>query len=133
MFEIGFWEIMLILVLALLVLGPERLPGAARTVGHWVGKMRRYVEGVKNEVEREFDASEMKRILHNQEVQIRELQSKINEPVDFMDDEYHKKFDNAEDPGTASAPQYEILEEDDDAFPEPENSIAPPEKKEPDL
>lgn len=113
MFDIGFWEIMLILVLALLVLGPERLPGAARTVGHWVGKVRRYVEGVKSEMEREFDTSEMKRILHNQEIQIRELQSKINEPVDFMDEDYHKQHGDAEDPGTSPRRQYEILEEDD--------------------
>ena len=78
MFDIGIGEILLILVLALLVIGPERLPGAARTAGLWVGRARRYVEGVKSEVEQEFDVSEFKRIVHNQEIQLNELQQKLN-------------------------------------------------------
>lgn len=77
MFDVGFWEVFLILVMALIVIGPERLPGAARTAGLWVGKARRYVEGVKSEVEQEFDVSEFKRIIHNQEVQLKELQSQV--------------------------------------------------------
>lgn len=81
MFDVGFWEILLILVLALLVIGPERLPGAARTAGLWVGKIRRYVEGVKSDVEQEFDLTEFKRIVHNQEVQINEMQQKLNKQV----------------------------------------------------
>lgn len=79
MFDVGFWEILLILILALVVIGPERLPGAARTAGLWVGKARRYIEGVKSDVEQEFDVSEFKRIIHNQEIQLNELQSKIND------------------------------------------------------
>ena len=82
MFDIGFWEIFLIGILALLVIGPERLPGAARSAGYWIGRARRYVEGVKNDVESEFDVSEFKRLLHNQEVQITELQQKLNRKVD---------------------------------------------------
>ncbi|MDT8451440.1 MAG: Sec-independent protein translocase protein TatB [Gammaproteobacteria bacterium] len=87
MFDIGFWEILLILVLALVVIGPERLPGAARTLGLWVGKARRYVEGVKGEMEQEFDISEFKRVIHNQEVQLKELQQKINRPASEHADE----------------------------------------------
>jgi len=79
MFDIGFWEIMLISILAMVVIGPERLPKVARTVGHWFGKARRFVEGVKGEVENEFDTAELKRLLHNQEVQLKELQSKVND------------------------------------------------------
>lgn len=81
MFDVGFWEIFLIMVLALVVIGPERLPGAARTLGLWVGKSRRYIEGVKNDVEQEFDVSEFKRVIHNQEIQLRELQEKVGRPV----------------------------------------------------
>lgn len=116
MFDIGFWEITLILILALIVLGPERLPGAARTVGHWVGKARRYIEGVKSEVEREFDTTELKRILHNQEVQIRELQNKLNDGQDYIDQDYHNMFEDKDDPGTDKGSQYDIIEEDDDEF-----------------
>ncbi len=79
MFDVGFWEILLILILALVVIGPERLPGAARTAGLWVGKARRYIEGVKSDVESEFDVTEFKRIIHNQEIQLNELQSQMNE------------------------------------------------------
>ena len=63
MFDVGFWEILLILVLALVVIGPERLPGAARRAGYFIGKARRYIEGVRTEVESEFDVSEFKRLL----------------------------------------------------------------------
>ena len=82
MFDVGFWEISLILVLALVVIGPERLPGAARQAGLFVGKARRYIEGVRSEVEQELDVNEFKRMLHNQEVQINELQQQIKSGVD---------------------------------------------------
>ncbi len=82
MFDVGFWEILLILVLALVVIGPERLPGAARQAGLFVGKARRYIEGVRNEVESELDVNEFKRMLHNQEVQINELQQQLKTGVD---------------------------------------------------
>ena len=82
MFDIGFWEILLILVLALVVIGPERLPGAARKAGYFFGKARRYIEGVRSEVESELDISEFKRMLHNQEVQINELKQQLQDGVD---------------------------------------------------
>ncbi len=113
MFDVGFLEIVVILVLALIVLGPERLPKAARTVGYWVGKARRYIEGVKAEVEREFDSSELKRILHNQEVQIKELQNKVNEARHSLNKDYNQILENDDDPGNGHNPQYEIIEEDE--------------------
>lgn len=84
MFDVGFWEILLILVLALVVIGPERLPGAARQAGFFVGKARRYIEGVRSEVESELDVNEFKRMLHNQEVQINELQQKLKSGVEEL-------------------------------------------------
>jgi len=82
MFDVGFWEILLILVLALVIIGPERLPGAARKAGYFVGKARRYIEGVRTEVESELDIGEFKRMLHNQEVQINELQQQLKAGVE---------------------------------------------------
>jgi Tat protein translocase TatB subunit len=115
MFEIGFWELALIMIMALIVIGPEKLPEVARTVGRWVGRARKYVEGVKNEVEKEFDTTELKRMLHNQEVQIRELQGKINRPLDILNPEEfstgaNKSVENKIEP--PPEPQYEILEEE---------------------
>ena len=121
MFDIGFWEILLIGVLALVILGPERLPKAARTVGYWVGKGRRYIEGVKQEVESEFDASELKRLLHNQEVQLKELQNKIEDSQSEISENYTNVLDDKEDSVTHPEPQYEILEEDN-GFDEIENT-----------
>lgn len=113
MFDVGFWEIGLILVLALLVLGPERLPGAARKVGYWVGKGRRYIEGVKHEVGKELDSAELKRLLHNQSIQIEELQNKISQGTDEITGEVQNAFDTDEGENKPE-PEYEIIEEDDD-------------------
>ena len=63
MFDIGFWELALIGVVALLVVGPDRLPGLARTVGLWVGRIRRYATSVRDDIEREIQADELKKML----------------------------------------------------------------------
>ncbi len=54
MFDIGFWELALIGVIGLLVIGPERLPGVARTLGIWVGKLQRFVRQTKMEIKQEL-------------------------------------------------------------------------------
>ncbi len=54
MFDIGFWELVLIGVVALLVVGPERLPKLARTAGLWIGRGRRMLSSVKAEIDREL-------------------------------------------------------------------------------
>lgn len=66
MFDIGFWELAVIAVVALLVIGPERLPKVARTAGLWVGRMRGFVMSVKADVDRELRAEELKRIMDEQ-------------------------------------------------------------------
>lgn len=66
MFDIGFWELALIGVVALLVIGPDRLPGVARAAGVWFGKARRFISSVKADVEREIRAEELKRIMQEQ-------------------------------------------------------------------
>ena len=63
MFDAGFQELALIGVIALIVVGPERLPKMARTVGLWAGKIRYYVNQVKNDVDREVRAQELKEML----------------------------------------------------------------------
>lgn len=114
MFDIGFWEMLLIGVLALVILGPERLPKAAKTAGYWLGKGRRYIEGVKQEVASEFDASELKRLLHNQEIQLKELQNKMDDSQNEIAENYTNDLDHDKDPVVHHEPQYEILEEDDE-------------------
>lgn len=66
MFDIGFWELALIGVVALLVIGPERLPKVARTAGLWFGKARHFIGSVKADIEKELRAEELKRIMDEQ-------------------------------------------------------------------
>ncbi|ARU55084.1 twin-arginine translocation protein TatB [Oleiphilus messinensis] len=66
MFDIGFLEILLVGVVALLVLGPERLPHAARTTGKWIGRARRMVRQVTDEIDRELKAEELREKLRQE-------------------------------------------------------------------
>ena len=62
MFDFGFSELVMIGIVALVVLGPERLPVVARTAGQWLGKAQRMVQQVKSDIEREAELSELKKI-----------------------------------------------------------------------
>lgn len=68
MFDIGFTELLLVAIVALLVLGPERLPQALRTLGLWIGRMRRSFNAVRDEIEREIGMDDIRRQLHNEAV-----------------------------------------------------------------
>lgn len=76
MFGISFGELLLVALIALLVLGPERLPGAARTAGLWVGRLKRSFNAIKQEVEREIGADEIRRQLHNEHILSMEEEAK---------------------------------------------------------
>ena len=76
MFDIGFSELLLVGIVALVVLGPERLPGAVRTAGLWIGRIKRSFSAIKAEVEREIGADKIRRQLHNE--QILELEREMN-------------------------------------------------------
>lgn len=67
MFDVGFFELMLIGVVALLVVGPERLPKLARTAGMWLGKGKQMLNSVKADIAQEMKAEELKKILEKQE------------------------------------------------------------------
>lgn len=68
MFDIGFQEIILISVMSLLIMGPERLPGAVRTTMLWISKIRRSFQDIKTEIEREIGADEIRQQLHNDKI-----------------------------------------------------------------
>lgn len=78
MFDIGFWEIIFIMVISLLVVGPERLPRIARTAGLWVGKMRGFVASVKADIDQELATEELKKALAKQ-ASVPELEELIDE------------------------------------------------------
>ncbi len=80
MFDVGFWELVLIAVVALVVIGPERLPKVARIAGMWVGRARRTLASVKSEIDRELKAEELKEIL-NKQARSNPLETLIEDPL----------------------------------------------------
>ncbi|HRF88430.1 MAG TPA: Sec-independent protein translocase protein TatB [Pseudomonadales bacterium] len=68
MFDVGFSELVLTALVALVVFGPERLPQAARTAGLWIGRFKRVLADTRREVERELGAEDIRRQLHNEAI-----------------------------------------------------------------
>ena len=62
MFDVGFSELLVIAVVALIVIGPERLPRVARTAGHLLGRLQRYVGDVKSDINREMQIEDLKKL-----------------------------------------------------------------------
>ncbi|UZE96759.1 Sec-independent protein translocase protein TatB [Alkalimarinus alittae] len=91
MFDIGFLELVLIAVLALLVLGPERLPHAARTAGKWVGKAKRMASNLTEEVDRQLKAEELRERIKDagDDIKVEEVQKTIREALDRAEDFKH--------------------------------------------
>lgn len=86
MFDIGLIEMLIVFVVALLVIGPERLPGVARTLGKYFARFRRYVAGVRSDIERELHADELRAILSEQKTQIDDLQQTLESTRQEMQD-----------------------------------------------
>lgn len=79
MFDIGFWELAVVGVVALLVFGPERLPGLIRDVGGWLRRFRHMATSVRDEFEREFNKAEELKNLIERETRIAELHKQVDE------------------------------------------------------
>ena len=79
MFDIGFSELLVIMVVALLVIGPERLPKVARTAGHLFGRLQRYVNDVKSDIQRELELDELKKLRSQFEDAARSVEQSVNE------------------------------------------------------
>ncbi|MGB7502649.1 MAG: Sec-independent protein translocase protein TatB [Azonexus sp.] len=84
MFDIGFSELMVIGIVALIVIGPEKLPKVARTLGHLLGRAQRYVNDVKSDINREIQLDELKK-----------LQSEVTESARSLEDSVRKEFETA--------------------------------------
>lgn len=86
MFGFSFWEVFLVLVVALLVIGPERLPGVARKAGEWTYKVRKFVNNAKAELDSEFNLQDMKQVLNSQESEITKLRAMVEETQHDLSD-----------------------------------------------
>ena len=78
MFDIGFSELMVIAVVALIVIGPERLPKVARTMGHLFGRLQRYVNDVKADINREMELDELRKFKSSFEDAAREVEQTVH-------------------------------------------------------
>lgn len=83
MFDIGFWEMALVALVSLIVIGPERLPKAARIAGYWIGKSRSMVASMKAEIKAELQAEEMRQILKEQ-TDLTELHQAMEEGEELL-------------------------------------------------
>ncbi|MCY4040983.1 MAG: Sec-independent protein translocase protein TatB [Gammaproteobacteria bacterium] len=83
MFDIGFPELLILALIALLVLGPDRLPEAMRTLGLMVGRLRRSYLSARAEIEREVGMDEVRRQLHNESImkEFKSIESEIKSDV----------------------------------------------------
>jgi sec-independent protein translocase protein TatB len=87
MFDIGFSELLVIGVVALVVIGPERLPKVARTLGHLFGRMQRYVAQVKADINREMEMSELSKVKTEFESAARDFQRDVETKAQAFDEE----------------------------------------------
>jgi sec-independent protein translocase protein TatB len=97
MFDIGFWELAMVGMVALLVIGPKDLPRVARKAGLWVGRARRTLTSLKDEIDREFRAQELQEILNKQA---------LNNPLERILDEpaLGSRSEPAQSPPEAAPP-----------------------------
>lgn len=87
MFDFGFSELVVIGVVMLIVVGPERLPRVARTAGHLLGRLQRYVSDVKSDIEREMQLEELKKLQQQVKQQALEVETSIRSQAASLETE----------------------------------------------
>lgn len=100
MFDIGFSEMVVLAVVALVVIGPERLPRVAKQAGAWMGKLRRYVDDVKSDINRQMELSELRDLKTQVTDAARDLEKSVSSTVSGMQSSFDEVQKTIE--GTAS-------------------------------
>ena len=103
MFDIGFSELMVIAVVALIVIGPERLPKVARTLGHLFGRMQRYVNDVKADISREIELDELRKLQTSMQDAARSFEQSVTREVNATESELQKLAQEANPTAVADA------------------------------
>ncbi|MCL5425766.1 MAG: Sec-independent protein translocase protein TatB [Gammaproteobacteria bacterium] len=110
MLDIGFLELMLIGVVALLVLGPERLPRAARTAGMWIGKIKRTVSGMQREISAQLEAEELRQKLNEQQKKLDDSLKKAKLDVESIADVSPSKRATSATPAAQSETEQRVAQ-----------------------
>lgn len=92
MFDIGFSELLVIGVVALIVIGPEKLPRVARTVGHLAGRLQRYVADVKADINREIELDELRKMRDSMQQAASEMQGAVDTELRKTADDLNKSL-----------------------------------------
>jgi sec-independent protein translocase protein TatB len=129
MFDIGFSELLVIAIVALIVIGPQRLPKVARTMGLLFGRMQRYVNDVKADISREMELDELKKIQSSMEDTARSMRESVEKGVSETEGELNKVTQSA-DPfndigGSSSAAAKPKVDPYDNPFADPEPAPPP--------
>jgi len=103
MFDVGFSEILVIAVVALIVIGPERLPKVARTLGHLFGRMQRYVNDVKADIQREMEIEELKKLQSSVEDAARSIEQSVSKEVHETEQQLNALAEPFAEPAAPSA------------------------------
>ena len=104
MFDVGFSEILVIAVVALIVIGPERLPKVARTLGHLFGRLQRYVAEVKADIDREMQMEELKKLQSSMQEAARSVEKSMTEGVRDTETQIKAVAEDVEKTGENAAP-----------------------------
>jgi sec-independent protein translocase protein TatB len=111
MFDIGFSELMVIAVIALVVIGPERLPKVARTLGHLAGRLQRYVSDVKADINREIELDELRKMRDSMQQAASSFESSVKSGMAAAESEVNQMTADAQkaldDSPTPEAPKAE--------------------------
>lgn len=129
MFDFGFSELVVIGVVLLIVVGPERLPKVARTAGHLLGRLQRYVSDVKTDIQREMQLDELKKLQQQVQQQAQDMESSVRAQVTSLESGIGDTVDavKAAVPGTTfDAPAVSHPKADDGSSPAAEISQSPP-------
>ena len=93
MFDIAFTELMVIGVIALIVIGPEKLPRVARTVGHLAGRLQRYVSDVKADINREIELDELRKMRDSMQQAASNFESSVHSELNKTETELNKSVE----------------------------------------
>ena len=105
MFDIGFSELLVIGIVALVVIGPEKLPRLARTVGHLAGRLQRYVSDVKADINREMELDELKKMRENLQETASSFETSVRSELDKTETDLNSSVQSVVDDKPAAIGQ----------------------------
>jgi sec-independent protein translocase protein TatB len=123
MFDIGFSELMVIALVALIVIGPERLPRVARTLGHLAGRLQRYVSDVKADISREVELDELRNMRDSMQEAASGFESSVNTELQKTEAELNQAAEGKVEAPVPPAPEQTPVS------PSPESATAIEEKQ----